>query len=309
MRSLGPLEVSVVGLGGNNFGRAVDEVGTRHVVQAALDAGINFFDTAELYNDGESERLLGRALGSRREEIVIATKFGFSSPDTDPPGSAANIRRAIDGSLERLGTDYVDLYQYHRPDGVTPIEETLGALDELVHAGKVRAIGSSQFAAERVREADRVALACDYTRFVSAQNEYSLLDRSAEHSLVPALEELRVGLIPYFPLANGLLTGKVRRGEPAPAGSRLERQLPPPDDPVWNRLESIAAFGEQQGVTLLEVAIGGLAAMPAVASVIAGATSAEQVRANAVAGEWAPSPAALAELRGAEFRHELAPPS
>ena len=181
------------------------------------------FDTAEMYGDGESELFLGRALAGRRDEAVIATKFGWG-PDTKPPGGSAEyIRRAIDGSLERLGTDYIDLYQYHRPDGVTPIEETLGALDELVRAGKVRHIGSSNFSAAQVREADAVARARGFERFVSAQNEYSLLVREPEDELVPALEELGLGLIPYFPLARGMLTGKVRRGVPPPAGNAARR--------------------------------------------------------------------------------------
>src|SRR4051794_7363198 len=219
-RSVGDsgLFVSVVGVGCNNFGRRIDAEQTRSVVHAAIDAGITLFDTAEMYGDGESERLLGRAIGDRREEVVIATKFGWAQ-GTDPPGgSAANVHRAIDDSLARLGTDYVDLYQYHRPDGVTPLEETLGALDELVRAGKVRHVGSSNFDAAQVREAG--------TRFVSAQNHYSWLERGVEQELVPVLLELGIGLIPYFPLANGLLTGKYRRGAEPPRGTRLEGRLP-----------------------------------------------------------------------------------
>jgi len=296
MRPLGPLEVSVVGLGCNNFGRRIDEARAREVVLAALDAGVTFFDTAEMYSDGESERFLGRALGSRRGDVVVATKFGWV-PQTDPPGGSPEyIRRAIDGSLERLGTDYVDLYQYHRPDGVTPIEETLGALDELVRAGKVRAIGSSNFSAAQVREADAAARGRGSARFVSAQNEYSLLERGVERELVPALEELGLALIPFFPLARGLLTGKVRRGEPPPAGTRLADQGGA-EDADWDRIEALESLASRHGVTLLDVAVGGLAALPAVVSVIAGATSAAQVRANVAAGEWVPSPEALAELR------------
>ncbi len=297
------LVVSVVGLGGNNFGRRIDERQSVAVIEAALDAGITFFDTAEMYSDGESERILGRALAGRRDEVVIATKFGWGL-GTDPPGgSPASVRAAIEGSLARLRTDYVDLYQYHRPDGVTPIEETLGALDELVRAGKVRYVGSSNFTAEQVREADAVARARGFARFVSVQNEYSLLVRDAERELVPALEELGIGLVPYFPLANGLLTGKVRRGAPPPAGSRLAdwglelRRGRPVTDADWARLEALEAFAAARGRSLLEVAVGGLAAMPAVCSVIAGATSPEQVRANAAAGAWVPSAAELAELR------------
>jgi aryl-alcohol dehydrogenase-like predicted oxidoreductase len=292
------LHVSVVGLGGNNFGRRLDAERTRGVVHAALEVGITLFDTAESYSGGESERYLGGALAGRREEVVIGTKFGWEY-GTDPPGgSAANVRRAIDGSLERLGTDYVDLYQYHRPDGVTPIEETLGALEELVEAGKVRHVGSSNFSAAEVRAADGLAHARGWSPFISAQNEYSLLKRDVEAELVPTLEELGLGLIPYFPLASGLLTGKYRRGAPAPAGTRLAGRGAPDDAATWDRVEALQAFAEARGLSLLDVAIGGLAAMPAVSSVIAGATSPEQVRANAAAGEWVPSADELAELRG-----------
>jgi aryl-alcohol dehydrogenase-like predicted oxidoreductase len=284
----GPV-VSAVGLGCNNFGWRIDADQSSRVVAAALAAGITLFDTAESYGGGDSERFLGRALAGRRDEVVIATKFRSGSPD--------DVLRAIDGSLERLGTDYVDLYQYHRPDGVTPIEETLGALDELVRAGKVRYAGSSNFSATQVREADARAHERALSPFVSAQNEYSLLRRDAEAELLPVLEELGLGLLPYFPLASGLLSGKFRRGEPAPAGTRLaEREEPGPE--AWDRVEALTAFGEARGLSLLEVAIGGLAAMPAVGSVIAGATSPEQVRANAAAGEWVPSLEELAELRG-----------
>jgi len=292
------LVVSVVGLGTNNFGWRLDEERGVAVVHAAVDAGVTFFDTAEMYGDGASERFLGRALAGRREEVVIATKFGWER-ETDPPGgSAANVRRAIEGSLERLGTDYVDLYQYHRPDGVTPLEETLGALEELVEAGKVRHIGSSNFSAAEVRAAGEVAREQGVSAFVSAQNRYSLVDRDAETELVPALEELGLGLIPYYPLANGLLTGKYRRGEPAPDGTRLASRGLSVEGATWDRVDALDRFAGERGLTLLDVAVGGLAAMPAVSSVIAGATSPEQVRANAAAGEWVPSADELAELRG-----------
>jgi aryl-alcohol dehydrogenase-like predicted oxidoreductase len=292
------LVVSVVGLGCNNFGWRLDAEQTRRVVDAAIDAGITFFDTAESYGGGESELFLGRALAGRREEVVIATKFGGSRDAGARGGSAENVRRAIHGSLERLGTDYVDLYQYHRPDRVTPIEETLGVLDELVRAGKVRHVGSSNFSAGQVREADAVAHGHGWARFVSAQNEYSLLQRDAEQELVPALDELELGLLPYFPLANGLLTGKYRRGEPAPEGTRLAARGLPDDEETWRRLDALDAFAAARGLSLLDVAVGGLAAMPAVSSVIAGATTPAQVRANAAAGEWVPSGEELAELRG-----------
>jgi len=299
MRAIGGSELvaSVVGLGTNNFGWRIDEGGAKAVVEAALEVGITFFDTAELYSDGESEVFLGRALGRRRGDVAIATKFGFGQ-GTDPPGGSRDyIRTAIEGSLRRLGADYVDLYQYHRPDGVTPIEETLGALDELVAAGKVRHIGSSHFSPAQVVEADEVARERGFARFVSAQNEYSLLEREVERELLPTCERLGIGVIPFFPLARGLLTGKVRRGQPPPAGSRLAAEGLDADDETWDRLETLEAFARSRGLTLLDVAIGGLAAQPAVTSVIAGATSPEQVRANAAAGAWQPSEADLEELR------------
>lgn len=293
------LRVSVVGLGCNAFGWRLDEQQTRAVVEAALDAGITFFDTAESYGEGDSERFLGRALAGRRDEVVLATKFGWGrgfGDDEVARGSPAYIHAAIDASLRRLGTDYVDLYQYHRPDGMTPIAETLGALDELCKTGKVRAIGSSQMTAAQVRDADRVAAERALTPFVSAQNHYSLIERGAEEELVGACEELGLGLIPFFPLARGLLTGKYRRGAPAPEGSRLQGG-PEIADEQWDRLEALEAFASRRGVGILEVAIGGLAAQPAVASVISGATRPEQVRANAAAGAWEPSAEELAELR------------
>src|SRR5262249_32359902 len=215
------LVVSVVGLGCNQFGPRVDAPGTREVVHAALEAGVTFFDTAESYGDGASERYLGSALAERRDEVVIATKFGWRAGPGPPGGSREYIRRAIAASLERLGTDYVDLYYYHRPDGVTPIDETLGALDELVEEGLVRPVGPSNFSAAQVREAEAVAREQGFERFAAAENRYSLLEREAEDGLVPALEELGLGLIPFPPLARGLLTGKYRRGKPPPDGTRL----------------------------------------------------------------------------------------
>ena len=216
--------VSVVGVGCNNFGSRLDEAAARSVVDAALGAGITLFDTAESYGDGESEVFLGRALAGRRDRAVIATKFGWGrgrDDHSEARGRPEYVRKAIDGSLRRLGVDYVDLYQYHRPDGVTPVAETLGAMDELVRAGKVRFIGSSNFSAAQVEEADAASADRGFARFVTAQNRYSLLDREAERELVPACERLGIGVIPYFPLESGLLTGKYRRGEPIPAGTRL----------------------------------------------------------------------------------------
>jgi aryl-alcohol dehydrogenase-like predicted oxidoreductase len=293
------LDVSVVGVGCNNFGWRLKEAAVRSVVDAALDAGITLFDTAESYGDGESEIFLGRALAGRRERAVIATKFGWGRGRDDNSIARGNpdyVRAAIDGSLQRLGMDYVDLYQYHRPDGVTPVEETLGALDELVRAGKVRFIGSSNFSAEQVEEADGVGSERRLARFVTAQNRYSLLDREAERELVPVCERLGVGVIPYFPLENGLLTGKYRRGEPIPEGTRLAGRFDVSDD-QWRRIEALEAFGRERGRSLLEVAVAGLAAQPAVASVIAGAMSPEQVRANAAAGDWELAAEDIAALR------------
>ena len=293
------LEVSVVGVGCNNFGWRLDQYETAGVVDAALEAGITLFDTAESYGDGKSERFLGRALGRRRDRAVIATKWGWGRGFKDVEvarGSREYLRGAIEASLDRLGTDYVDLYQYHRPDGITPIEETLGTLDELVAEGKVRFIGSSNFSAAEVDEAERVAGASGTARFVTAQNRYSLLEREAEQALIPSLERLGIGLLPYYPLASGLLTGKYGRAAPEPEGTRLSGRLEVPDE-RWDRLEALEAFGRERGVSLLDVAIGGLAAMPAVSSVIAGAMTAEQVRANAAAGEWVPTPDELLQLR------------
>jgi len=293
------LVVSVVGIGCNSMGWRIDETQTRAVVDAALDAGITLFDTAESYGRGDSELFLGRALAGRRDRVVIATKFGWGTGRDDnsvPRGEPEYVRGAIEGSLQRLGTDYVDLYQYHRPDGVTPIEETLGAMDELVREGKVRYIGHSNFSAAQVAEADEAAGARGLTRFVSAQNEYSWLARDAERDLIPECERRGLGLLPYFPLARGLLTGKYRRGQPAPEGTRLAAQGLTDDPTIWDRVEALEDFARDRGLRLLDVAIGGLAAQPRVASVIAGATTPDPVRANAAAGEWVPAPDELAEL-------------
>ncbi len=294
-------QVSVVGLGCNNFGGRIDRDGTRAVVAAAFDVGVNLFDTADVYgNRGGSETLLGEALVGRRDRIVLATKFGnpMSADVEDAPrGSRAYIRSAIEASLRRLQTDWIDLYQYHRPDGVTPVEETLGALNDLVDEGKVRFIGSSNFSAEQVEEADRIARQRGWARFVSAQNEYSLLEREAENELLPVCERLGIGVLPYFPLADGLLTGKYRRGKEAPEGSRLSGQPERLKDQAFDRIEALERYAEERGRRLLDVAIGGLAAQPAISSVIAGATKPEQVRENAAAGEWEPSEEDVAALR------------
>ena len=298
------LTVSAVGLGCNNLGSRLDLEGTREVVGAALDAGITLFDTADSYGadrDGSSEELLGRALGRHRDEVVVATKFGSrmdgrNGPDWGRRGARRYVVRAVEASLARLGTDRIDLYQLHHPDPTTPVEETLAALDDLVHAGKVLYVGSSNLAPWQVVDADWTARTRGLSRFVSAQNSYSLLDRGAERELVPALLRCGIGLLPYYPLANGLLTGKYRRGAPPPAGTRLSGREDELSGAVFDAVETLTSYAEARGRTLLEVALGGLAAQPAVASVIAGATSAEQVRANAAAGAWEPSADDLAAL-------------
>jgi aryl-alcohol dehydrogenase-like predicted oxidoreductase len=296
------LVVSVVGLGGNNFGRRLDVDGTRAVVDAAFDAGINLIDTADIYGgQGASESLLGEVLAGRRDEVVLATKFGMdmggsNGPDWRARGSRRYIRLAVEASLRRLRTDWIDLYQYHAPDGVTPIEETVDALDELVHEGKVRYTGSSNLAAWQVADADTYARHAHVTRFVSAQNGYSLIDRTVERELTPACVEHGIGILPYFPLASGLLTGKYRRGEAAPEGTRMADRLDTVRDRTFDRVEALEAYARDRGITLLDVAIGGLAAQPAVGSVIAGATKPEQVAANVAAGAWQPSPEDLAAL-------------
>jgi len=288
MRRLGDRgpEVSVVGLGTNNFGGRIGYEQSRAVVDAALDAGITLFDTADVY--GESEEYIGRALEGRRDRVVLATKFGKPLPGAPdlPRGSRDYVNWAVERSLGRLRTDVIDVYQMHEPDERTPIEETLAALHELVQAGTVRHIGSSNFSVEQIEEADRVARERGLTRFVAAQNEYSLVERGAEDELLPACERLGIGVLPYFPLASGLLTGKYVRGVDATEGRLAGRQIPAER---WNRVERLQRFADARGVSLLAVAIGGLAAMPAVASVIAGATTPAQVRANVEARTWEPS--------------------
>ncbi|MEV5750177.1 aldo/keto reductase [Actinoallomurus sp. NPDC052308] len=302
------LVVSVVGLGCNNLGRTKTRTetleGTRKVVDAALDAGITLFDVADIYGaePGLSEDLLGQSLVGRRDDVVVATKFGMdmrgaNGPDFGARGSRRYIRRAVEASLRRLRTDHIDLYQYHAPDGVTPIEETLAALDELVREGKVRYIGSSNFAGWQVVEADYVARAAGGARFISAQNHYNLLHRGPEAELVPACQAYGVGLLPYFPLESGLLSGKYRRDEAPPAGTRIgDTRRAMHADADWDTIEAIGDFADQRGVSMLHVAIGGLAAQPTVSSVIAGATSPEQIRMNVEAAQWIPSDEDLTKL-------------
>ena len=291
-------EVSVVGLGCNNFGMRVDLEGTRAVVDAALDAGVTLLDTADIYGGkGGSESLLGEVLEGRRERVVLATKFGGDMGDgTKARGSRDYIHKAIDASLQRLRTDYVDLYQYHTPDHVTPFEETFAALDELVRAGKVRYVGHSNLEAAQVEEVDALAREHGWARPVSAQNQYSLLRREAEQELLPVCDRLGIGVLPYFPLASGLLTGKYRRGEPQPEGTRLHGRDEVFTEETFDRIEALEQFAAERGVTLLDVAVGGLLAQPAISSVIAGATKPEQVRANVAAAAWEPSPDDLAAL-------------
>ena len=304
------LTVSAVGLGCNNIGRTLDVAGTRKLVDAAQDAGITVLDTADIYGGyrGQSEEILGEVLEGRRDDVVLATKFGMdmagaNGPDWGARGSRRYVRRAIEASLRRLRIDHVDLYQYHEPDGVTPVEETLAALDELVAQGKVRYVGSSNFAGWQLAQADHVARETGVTRFVGAQNEYSLLDRRVEAELVPAAVEYGVGVLPFFPLANGLLTGKYSRGVPPSPGTRIADRKPQLHATApWDVIERLERYAAERGVTLLDVAIGGLLAQPAVASVITGATSPEQVRANARAGEWQPTEADLEAL------DEIVPP-
>jgi len=289
------LVVSVVGIGCNNFGRKLDVDGTREVVDAALDAGITLFDTADIYGTphGGSEECLGAALKGRRDDVVVATKFGMNMEglngnDFGARGARRYIVRAVEASLRRLETDYIDLYQMHEPDPATPIDETLAALDDLVRSGKVRYLGNSNFAGWQIADADWTARAAGHTPFISAQNRYSLLQRGAEAEVVPACEQFGLGLLPFFPLDSGLLSGKYHRGETPAAGTRLsaDRYQRFLDGADWDTIEALTAFGAERGHSLLDVAIAGLAARPAVTSVIAGATSAEQVHANAAAGAW-----------------------
>ena len=288
------LEVSRVGLGCNNFGRRLDLEGTRAVVEAALAEGITFVDTADVYGGGKSEQFLGEILEGRRDEVVLATKFGMGEGGR---GTREYLRRSLAGSLERLRTDRVDLFYYHRPDGETPIAETIEAMHELVEEGTVGAIGVSNFSVEELNEA------AESGPIAALQNRYSLVDRDAEADVLPRCAELGVSFIPYFPLASGLLTGKYRRGEPAPAGARLEGSDMLTDE-AFDVVEALDDFAQARGHTLLELAIAGLASQEAVASVIAGATRPEQVQANAAAANWELSPDELAELRSIERDRE-----
>ena len=297
------LMVSVTGLGCNNAGRRLDLEATRAVINAALESGITLLDTSDSYGGGGgSEELLGEVLAGRRDEVVLATKFGHQDfdmgygPAAGAKGGRGYIRRAVERSLRRLRTDYLDLYQIHTPDPVTPIAETLAALGELVAEGKVRSRGNSNFTGWQIADAAHVARAAGLVPFVSAQNHWSLLERGAEAEVVPAARHFGLGVLPYFPLANGLLTGKVRRGQAPPPGSRLAGRPGYLTESKLDRVEALISWAAGRGLSVLDVAVGALAAQPGCASVIAGATSPEQVKANAAAGDWIPTAADLAEL-------------
>jgi aryl-alcohol dehydrogenase-like predicted oxidoreductase len=302
-RSLGNsgLVVSVVGLGCNNFGRRLDTGGTRAVVDAALEGGITLLDTAESYGGaGRSEEILGEVLAGRRDQVVLATKFGGADMGygvtAGAKGGRSYIMRAVEQSLRRLRTDYIDLYQIHKPDPATPIEETLSALGDLVTHGKVRYMGHSNFSGWQLAEAACVARELGTSPFISAQNHWSLLERGSEAEVVPAALHYGLGVLPYYPLANGLLTGKVRRGQGPPEGSRLAGRRDYITEHKLDLVEALIGWAQPRGVTVLDVAIGGLAAQPGCTSVIAGAMSPEQVKANAAAGNWVPSADELADL-------------
>jgi aryl-alcohol dehydrogenase-like predicted oxidoreductase len=296
-RKLGSLDVSVVGLGCNNFGMRMDEAQTKAVVDAAIDAGINFFDTADVYGGrGKSEEFLGKALGSRRDDVLVATKFGspMSDDGQSQGGSARWIKQAVEDSLRRLGTDRIDLYQHHFPDRDAPFDETLTALDELVKEGKVREIGCSNYAGKHIARCIGISEDKGIARWVSAQNNYSLLERSPEPDVVDACKEYGLRILPYFPLASGLLTGKYATKEDRPEGTRItmmaqaapERAEGVLTDENFERIGKLRAFAEEHGHTLLELAMSWLASKPVIASVIAGATKPEQVRANAESVSW-----------------------
>ena len=296
-RPVGSLRASTIGLGCNNFGMRIDGATTERVVHAALDAGITFFDTADIYGGTKSEEFLGRALAGRRDEAIVATKFGMAVDERRKGARPEYVRQACDDSLKRLGIDRIDLYQLHQPDPGVPIADTLGALTELVQAGKVKEIGCSNFSAEQLDEAAR-ATASGAAQFVSLQNEYSLLHREPERSVLPACERLGFAFLPYFPLASGLLTGKFQPGKAAPADSRLSLSWTSrfTTDKNVRTAENLKAFASTRGHTLLELAFSWLLSRPHVASVIAGATSPEQIRANAAAASWTPTQEELAEI-------------
>jgi aryl-alcohol dehydrogenase-like predicted oxidoreductase len=301
-RRIGSLEASVIGVGCNNFGGRIDETRTREVIDTALDEGINFFDTADMYADGRSEELIGRLVVERghRSRVLIATKFGNDMPGQGRGARPEYVKRAFEASLKRLRTDYIDLYQQHVPDPDVPIAETLGALNELVKAGKVREIGCSNFSAEQIENAEEASeFRRGSARFVSVQNEYSLLHRDPEKGVLAECERLGLAFLPFFPLMSGLLTGKYRKGGPIPEGTRVakyERYRKLLTDENLNKVEALIGYAESRGHTILELAISWLLAHRVVASVIAGASSAQQVRANASAAAWSLSAPELDEI-------------
>jgi len=303
-RKIGTLEVSVVGVGCNNFGMRIDKTRTEEVINAALDEGINFFDTADMYASGRSEELIGRFLigGGHRSDVIIATKFGNDMPGQGRGARPEYVRQAFEASLKRLRTDYIDVYQQHVPDPDIPIEETLGALDELVQAGKVREIGCSNFSAQQIREAQAAAAAArgpGSARFVSVQNEYSLLHREPEEGVLAECERQGLAFLPFFPLKSGLLTGKYRKGQPIPEDTRVakyERYRKLLTDENLDKVEVLIEYAESRGHTILELAFSWLLAHRVVASVIAGASSAQQLSANAAAAGWKLTPADLQEI-------------
>jgi aryl-alcohol dehydrogenase-like predicted oxidoreductase len=299
-RKIGSLEVSIIGIGCNNFGGRIDEARTDEVCNTALDSGINFFDTADVYGGTKSEEFMGRVLKARRDEAVIATKFGMKLDDEHQGASPAYVRVAIEASLRRLNTDRIDLFQLHRPDPSVPIADTLVALGELVEEGKVLEIGCSNFSVAQLREAE-AAVGAGKPKFVSVQNDYSLLKRGADLDVIPECAATGLAFLPFFPLFSGLLTGKYRRNEPLPEGSRLtaatpERQASAFTDRNYEIVENLTAFAEERGHTILDLAFARLLANPAIPSVIAGATSSEQVRANAATAGWNLTPDEVAEV-------------
>lgn len=293
------IQVSVIGLGCNQFGGRLDLEGTRAVIDGAISHGITFLDTADRYGNTKSEEFIGEVLKGRRDEVVLATKFGMDLDDgwTGPRGAPDYIHHAAENSLRRLQTDVIDVYWYHRPDGVTPIGETLAGLDDLVKAGKVRAIGASNFSARQIREADQVARERGLTRFTAIQNEYSLLHREPEVEVLPLCEQLELAFIPYYPLASGLLTGKYRRDQAAPEGARLSKREQIATDEQWRIVEALVSYAQERKVPLTDVAIGALLTEASVASVITGATKPEQLETNAAAASWKPSAEDLKALR------------
>ncbi|HEY9219471.1 MAG TPA: aldo/keto reductase [Phenylobacterium sp.] len=296
------LKVSAVGIGCNNFGMRIDQEATNAVVGACLDTGINFFDTADVYGGSQSETMLGKALEGKRHEVVLATKFAspMGQRHDQRGGSRRYIMQAVEASLTRLGTDYIDLYQMHRPDPDTPIEETLWALDDLVRSGKVRYLGNSNFTGWQIADADWISRTKGHERFVSAQNLYSLLERNSAREVLPACEHFGLGFLPFFPLASGLLTGKYRRAEAPPEGTRLAawgaRGQQALSDRNFDKVEALTGWAQGRGKTLLDLAFAWLLSQPVVSSVIAGATRPEQVNGNAAAGEWRLTPEEVSEV-------------